>query len=390
MKRLRSEKPCAVILADLHPAKYGSAEEYVLELADEMWHRGVRPVVAFLCRPAGMAEQRFRQAHVEIELIPEHGWCRRYFAIAGLVRRYRPVAMHIQFYPIFSCLPLVMWLAGCRRTVFHDQMSSPKEQSPWLRQMIVTLRNRLCCLFITRILASSRFVWERLVESYGISPEKIDLLYNGVNLRRFSPERDGSALRREIGIGPRQLVVSFIGHLIFDKGVNYFLDAAAVLLAERRSARFLVVGTGKDAARFKQQARELGIDREVIFTGCRDDVENVQAATDIVVMPSQWPEAMGLVLLETMASGNPIVATRVGGISEAIEDGVTGILVPPGQSGGIVRALRRLLDDPNLRRQMGEMARRRAEQMFDIRRLASEAAEACLSNRRRNRDTHHA
>jgi glycosyltransferase involved in cell wall biosynthesis len=143
---------------------------------------------------------------------------------------------------------------------------------------------------------------------------------------------------------PSAPIVGVVGRLEPEKGHPTLLEAWRLVIDEVPDARLLVVGEGSRLEALQAQARELGIDHRVVFTGRRDDVPAVTAALDVAVLPS-YREAQGLTILEAMALSRPVVASNVGGIPEMVEDGQTGLLVPPHQPVPLAAAIVRLLRD---------------------------------------------
>jgi glycosyltransferase involved in cell wall biosynthesis len=194
---------------------------------------------------------------------------------------------------------------------------------------------------------------------------------NGVDLGRFRP-RDGQddVSRWRFGAGR---VVMILGHLSDVKGYPTFLRSAALLKKAIGDCAFVAVGGETIQAGFKtellRQAESLGVKDDVHFIGWQNDVAPVLRAADVVALPS-LDEGLPLAVLEAMASGVPVVATPVGGVPEAVVDGVTGRLVPPENPGALADAIRHLLSDPQLLRSMGDEARKRAEQQYSLDRHA--------------------
>lgn len=189
---------------------------------------------------------------------------------------------------------------------------------------------------------------------------------------------EAAALRRRLGIGPELCVVGLLGRIHPQKGQADLLRAAALLdpsLRERIS--FVIAGDplpgAEDLARdLAAMARELGLAEQVHFTGFLADPRPLLAALDILTLPATRPEGLGGVLLEAMAAGAPIIATRAGGPAEVIEDGVNGILVDPQRPADLARAIERLARDPELRSRMGAEGRLTVTRRFDA---ASAAAQ---------------
>jgi glycosyltransferase involved in cell wall biosynthesis len=184
---------------------------------------------------------------------------------------------------------------------------------------------------------------------------------------RFADYRDAApTFREEFGLGDRPLVAC-VGRLVPAKGQHVLLEAAKRVAAEVPEARFVIVG-GRSAGyerRLRRMCVRLGLQDTVVFTGERRDIPRVLAGSDILVQPS-FEEALGLSVIEGMASGLPVIASRVGGIPEVVTHGVTGLLVAPGNADGLADAVRRLISDRELRLRMGESGRERALGEFNL------------------------
>ncbi|HLF26873.1 MAG TPA: glycosyltransferase family 4 protein [Anaerolineae bacterium] len=186
----------------------------------------------------------------------------------------------------------------------------------------------------------------------GLPPENGKVIYNAVRLEHFQPHRDGAAIRREFGLRREHVVIGNVGRLDWWKGHDIFLQALARLVQHRPEVRALIVGATDDEpinqAYFENLHRlvaQLGLGKRVIFTGYRDDVAEVMAAMDLIVHSATQPEPFGRVIIEALAAGRPVVATAAGGVPEIIEDGVQGLLVPPGDVGALENAMVALLSD---------------------------------------------
>jgi glycosyltransferase involved in cell wall biosynthesis len=188
-------------------------------------------------------------------------------------------------------------------------------------------------------------------------------------MSRFPDRRDSAAVRTSFGFPPAAPVVAVFARLTRIKGVEYFLEAAAMLKARFEEARFLIVGEDfyeDHRAGLEALARTLGLDSRVVFAGFREDVPDLLREVAVSVLPSLGGEGLPNVVLEAMAAGVPVVATRVGGTPELIEDGIQGLLVPPRDPGALALAIGSLLAEPRRRRSMGQAGRERAGKEFSI------------------------
>ena len=184
-----------------------------------------------------------------------------------------------------------------------------------------------------------------------------------VNTERFSPSAEArQAMRHRHGVGGDFLLL-VVAHLIPEKGVDIAIRAFRELDGP---ARLWIVGEGAERSRLEALARDLQVEDRVTFFGMQWDVAPFMQAADCLVCPSLWAEAAGFVNVEGQACGLPVVASRIGGIPEHLEDGRTGMLVPPGDVPAIARALRRLQSDPGALAAMSASARSLAVERFSI------------------------
>ncbi|MGH7151860.1 MAG: glycosyltransferase, partial [Planctomycetota bacterium] len=188
---------------------------------------------------------------------------------------------------------------------------------------------------------------------------------HGVNASAIAG--DGSRVRREFSIPTEAPVAVTVARLDPMKGHGVLLEAAAQVVRTLPETRFLLVGGGPIEPELRAQARGLGLGRSVIFAGMRSDVPDLLRAADVFVLPSlDDREGFGIALLEAMACGLPIVASRAGGIPEAVPDGSAGTLVPPRDPVSLASAILLLLGDPVRRRALGAEGRRLVEGRFSM------------------------
>jgi len=210
-----------------------------------------------------------------------------------------------------------------------------------------------------RIIAVSKAVAESAAR---IAPaDRVTVVYNGVDPAPYEEagaRRD--AARESLDVGEDEPLVLCVARLAAEKGVGTFLEAAALT----EHARYVVAGEGPQRARIQWQLRLLGLpEGRVTLLGGRDDVPDLLAAADLVCAPSR-EEGLGLSVIEAMAAGRPVVASRVGGLPEVVEDGVSGVLVAPRDPKPLTDAVTALLADPARAREMGEAGRERVRRLF--------------------------
>lgn len=201
------------------------------------------------------------------------------------------------------------------------------------------------------------------------------LMYNGTPIRAVIQD-DVAQARAELGVGPDEVLIGVFGRLQRGKGQDVFITAGGRVARERPRTKFVVVGGSvfglepEFAEEIHRSAKALGLDGRMSFTGQRGDVPRLMAACDIVCHTSREPEAFGMVIVEAMAQGRPVIATGPAGPAEIVTP-ACGILVQPDEPAALADAIVTLVDDPERRRQMGAAARERAARQFSMPRMVA-------------------
>jgi len=261
------------------------------------------------------------------------------------------------FYPIVFAVPVAR-LAGSRVVL----ASIRDNGDPW------TLAQRLVQMCASRmahgVLVNATAVRDRLTAG-GHRRRGITVIRNGVDVDRFAPRPADAALRASLGLPADAPLVVAVSRLNPMKGIDDYVQAIADLSGRHTEARFVIVGDGASRRDLEAQTRRLGLDGRVVFTGTRLDVAAILSQAAISVVPS-LSEGLSNVVLESMATGVPVVATRVGGTPEVLDDEVTGLLVPPCDAPALATSIGRLLGDPVMARRMGDAGRARAVARFSM------------------------
>jgi glycosyltransferase involved in cell wall biosynthesis len=230
---------------------------------------------------------------------------------------------------------------------------------------------RFAARFCDSLLSQNQEDIEFAISERICSPDKIHFLGNGIDITRFRPDAVSpdvvAATRRELGVAPDETLVGVIGRLVRLKGYFEYMQAAKLLHERGERIKFLAIGAAQDKASAVSPAEliaQYGLQDSMQFLGMRDDIPELMAAMDVVVLAS-YAEGIPRVLLEAAAMGKPAVGTDVRGTREVIVDGETGYLVPSRDAPALAGAISRLAADPARMREMGESARRRAETHFD-------------------------
>jgi len=211
-------------------------------------------------------------------------------------------------------------------------------------------------------IAPSKAMQKHLSSLIRIEKQRIFIIPNAVALGQATTHERLYQLRHELLRDPRALVVGCVGRLSPEKGVGYFLDSIPIIQRNLAGVEFLVIGSGPEELALKEKAR-LNMLPTSMFLGARDNVPELLEVLDILVIPS-LSESFSMVALEAMRARKPVIGTAVGGIPEVVNDGDTGLLVPPGSSEKLARAILRLLKNTEERQRMGQRGRQIVEQQY--------------------------
>ncbi|MFN8496549.1 MAG: glycosyltransferase family 4 protein [Anaerolineae bacterium] len=233
---------------------------------------------------------------------------------------------------------------------------------------------------VARWIAVSPSVATENRREIGFPADGVTFVPNGVDVARFRPDAAArQATRERLGVAPHAPLLAIATRLEAEKGVQVAIDALSRAQEHTPAVRMVIAGHGSHFEALDRQVRRLGLSQRVTFLGlvAHEELPGILAAADIFIMPSLCHEAFPLSIVEAMAAGLPVVASRVGGVGAAVTDGVTGALVGPGDDRALGAAIVRLASDPTRRQAMGAIARRTAEARFSVAAMTA-ATEAVL------------
>ena len=280
--------------------------------------------------------------------------------IARVARQTQTDLLHLHGYKACTLGRIVGALLGMP-VVLHEHAVFPK-MPPYQK-----LADWLLAPLNDRVVVNCEAVAEFCVERRSMDPENIEIIFNGVPLNEFREVSDSAAAEaaEELGIGADTPVVGTVARLEEQKGITHFLNAVPAVKEECPDVKVLIVGDGTLRGALEEEARQLGIADNVIFTGERRDVPRLYKLMDVKVISSIY-EGTTLTVFEAMATGTPVVATTVDGVEEVIEDGATGMLVPPKDAASIAEVVTDLLTNPDRARLLSERAEQAVKQ-YDVR-----------------------
>jgi glycosyltransferase involved in cell wall biosynthesis len=230
------------------------------------------------------------------------------------------------------------------------------------------LANRMTDL----IVANSEAVKQDVICREKVEPSKVTVIYNGIDPSLYDIPAD-PGLRASLQIPERARVIGAVANLIYYKGHDFFLQASQEIKRKYPEVKILLIGEGPLRPGLENLTRRLGLEEDVLFLGSRQDIPQLLALMDVAVLPS-LEEGFPNAVLEAMAAAKPVVATRVGGVPEAVVHGETGLLVPPRDPEALADAILELLGDPQRAREMGRTGRARVVKEFGLDRMIREMA----------------
>ena len=316
-------------------------------------------IIVGLFRP-GWLQAECEALGVKTSVMPLGGrfnlqWFR---ACLRLLRRERVALIHAHEFSAILCGWIVATLAGVPfvATVHGKNYFWEK------------LRRRVAYRLVSRhgtMVAVSQDLKRFVCEKVGIVEKQVQVIYNGVAPAQTVTDEEVQKCKAELGILGCYPVLGVVGSLYPVKGHRFLLETMPEVLRRWPKARLLVIGRGELDVALKEQAEQMAIGAHIHFLGMRQDVPRLLSVLDAFVLPS-LSEGLSLALLEAMASGKPVVATRVGGNPEVVEDGQTGILVQSEDARDLAANLVKLLSDSGMMQQFGRQAAERVRQHFSM------------------------
>lgn len=347
---------------------YGGTPLQIVELALHLDRARFRPYLIALSQIEAALRERLEQSNIQMECLEQANWVRvnalpAAWKLYRSLRRLAPEIVHA-FLTTGNVLGAVLGTLARVPVIVSSHRDLGGFDGKWITRINFWTDRHLA----TSVTANSLAVREALAQRSNAPAETIRLLYNGIDLKKIETANRGLAKRQELGLPPNALAIGVIANIRVAKGHQYLLEAFNRIAPHVPQACLLICGFAGDHDLMKTLQRLAaagGAAGRVRFMNSRNDIPEMLHALDVVVSPS-LSEGFSNAILEAMAAGKPVIATRVGGSPEQIIDGVTGLLVPPQDAGAIAQALLRLLRSPGLRREMGAAAQRHVQENFSV------------------------
>jgi len=353
------------LLLDSAPRTWTSQEEIHLRICRRLKSLGIRPVLVYAAELPPDIDKRLREGGAEIEVISyQKGRFHFYQALGRMIKDHSISIVHVCFFDYFSLIPWLARLKGMRAIIYEELNSGLMRATSW-KAKLLQLRTLLTTWPIVRIIAVSEFVKKDLIKR-GISADRILVKYLGIDEERFKPNPQARELWvREHSVQPDELIVSTVTVLRPFKDPETIVEACAILAERAVHARLCVAGDGALLPSLKDMTKRLRLTERINWLGyCKDPV-NLLQASDVFLLASIG-EAGGLALLEAMACGVPIIASRSGVNGEYVAEGQTGLLANPRDPVSFADAIESVALDRQLLRTMSANSRTRLLREFTV------------------------
>ena len=351
---------------------WGGIEKRMVEVLRRLDREKFLPVVCCLRKKKGVYEDELREAGIRVIKLNFQSRLdpRGILSLTNLIKKERVDILHSHMYR--ANIPSLIAGNIVRVRVKLVQVHNLEDWKRWREWWM----ERLLFPSADRIIGVSRAVLEYERKHLRIPEDKGVVLYNGIDTESY-PYPPDEELKKSLGIPPEAKVVGEVARLHPTKGQDVLIRCARKVLEKSPQVYFLLVGGGDYGKELKRMVKEIGLDKRFIFTGAVRDPRPYYSIMDISVLPS-LQEGFSNTILESLAQGLPVIASRVGGNPEVIEEGREGFLVPYGEEDELAERIITLLRNESLRRKMGERAREKAEK-FSLTKMVENTENLYLS-----------
>jgi len=348
----------------------GGTETHIYQLISNLNKNKFRSVVCCLYDPGSygntLIKNRVRVYHNLIKKKTDLLCCWKF---AKICREENIQIIYIVNFPITILWGIICGiLSGNKLFLTRITTTRSSNTSDVLRWRIL---NRLLLPFVKKIVVQAELHRDYVVRKEGMRAEKVEVIYNGVDLKQFKYGADKKSFKEILNIPDKAPVVGIVARLSCEKGHEVFLKAAKKINEQIPSAHFIIVGDGEESEMLKQMASDFMIQSKTHFVGAVTNIPEIVPLFDVAVLCSIAKETFSNAILEYMALSKPVVATDLGSISEQVIDGETGFLVSPGDYNALAGRIMKLLNDPVLADKMGKAGRELVDKKFAVKEMVN-------------------
>ena len=358
------DKPaCFLFLLDWRPVFWSTREEFIRQIARRISACGITPVITTSEEVTEPVLRLFEEAGARVIACSYPADPLSYWRhIRRMSREYTVLLAHLRFFDYFSFVFWLCRLSGIRNVLFTEANSGERKRSRW-KLASLRLRTKIMCYPILRVIAISEFVRARLVD-VGIPSDRVQVIYNGIDTLKFLPDETRRLeVRAAQNVQPGTTVISYASALLAWKRPEVAIHVCAELIRRGEDVQLWVAGNGPLRDSLEKLVERLGVTAQVRWLGYQPDLQRWLAASDLF-LHTALGEAFGNVLMEAMACGLPVVASKSGATPELVREGETGFLVSNGATEveEFTRAVQQLIKNGERRTAMGVAARTEAQQ----------------------------
>jgi L-malate glycosyltransferase len=343
----------------------------IVELALHLDRQKFQPHFVVLSHVEAKVRQRLEASNIGFDAIGRGNWVqaeawRDLWKLNRIFKRLEPHLVHA-----YLATSNVLGAVVGKLTRVPVIISSHRDLGGFDGKWITRVNHWTDRWLIDRVTVNSRAVREAVAKRSGLTTESMAVLYNGIDIEKIDRANRRAAKRQELELHPEDLVMAVVANFHPAKGHRYLLEAFNHLARRFPNAKLLLCGYCNDRSllnALRHLVVEAGTEKQVRFMDSRPDIPEIMHAIDILVAPS-LSEGFSNSILEAMAAGKPVVASRIGGNCEQVIDGVNGYLVPPADGTALEHALEKLLLSPAHLQQMGDAARTRVREQFSVKKM---------------------
>ena len=353
------------ILFVINSLKYGGAERYVNVLSNALVEEGNKVIV--ISTGGALVEQLNKKViHKKVDSVPDDsksGLIKTARSIETICKNNQIDLVHCNSVTAFRAAKLARRLT--KTPVVYTAHAVEQSKIPVIGAELERS--------VDEVIAVSDYIKRHLIKT-GLISSKINLIYHGVDTKKFKERSLDSSVKTSLGIKSDERVVMCVARLEPEKGIDHLIKSVPIVRSRGNHIKIVLVGSGSRRKEYEELSNLLGVQDAVLFLGARGNVADLLSIADVFCLPS-INEALSFAILEAMAEGKPVVATKVGGIPEAVVDGETGLLTLPGNLTSLAKSINLLLEDKELAKSLGSSAKKRVGEYFKFNRMFKETVD---------------